>query len=64
MNVVVLHFFSVFIPLSMNVQHIPRNVKPQNMDWQVGEKVRFRTHVGSWGSKLVFNKGVPRFSAG
>lgn len=46
------------------MQHIPRNVKPLNRGWKAGEHVRLRTAAGTWTVKIVFNNGIPRFSAG
>lgn len=44
--------------------HIPRNVMPLNRVWEAGEHVRLRTAAGTWIVKIVFNNGIPRFSAG
>lgn len=44
--------------------HIPRNVIPNNRGWEAGEQVRLRTAGGTWTVTIVFNNGIPRFSAG
>lgn len=49
----------------MNVsQYIPRTIKPRNRGWHAGEKVTFRTGVGSWKIGIVKSHGTARFSAG